>query len=313
MLKRLDNLQMQYLLLASSQKGYKQHQEQGNKAVKALAKMNRLHELPDMSSSSIALSLDHYDQSRIGDSLTLESSDQHQVTMGRSGGQLIHQLGPYTIGTGKTVKSVTKEILDAGMSSKQLAKAMHYHSFEDLKKAYPDMSDYLLGKVRALRHLIEVEKNRGPEVALHTSLEHRKSIHNYGLISSYADDTPLAPQGATTNLKDARKNKRNKKKRKRDVAFDYVPKETQKRSLASLKGFYEKYTEYPVLEDEEAYDLFEAVVQQDLNAEKPSDALINASRDVMRTPLHVWNEWEDDDVEEKKDNEEPMEEEDIDL
>lgn len=283
---------IQHQLFEASAKGYQQHREKARSTIADRAKLNSLTEIQPLSTADMASAMISYEHGSMGDSLKFEKGKGYQVTMNRGGGEIIQQLGPYLPGThGKSVQEILQEILsDTELNTRELAFAIDIRDPKDLEKFVKDkgVSDEFLGKIRALRKLREVEKARGPEVAGATALEHRSAVHGYSHIEEYPARTPLKSSKATTDIREARKRKREEKGTEKEFpeAFDYIPTDIMELAVGSTNRFLEKYMANPQ-PDKEAETLVEAILNADVTKDKPEKDLVDAMEGIMHTPEYA--------------------------
>ena len=214
LLAKLKDPAYQQKLYRGSMEGYSRHRSGGRGDVAKAAPLNRLDLLQPLSTADIAIAQANYAHSRTGESLQLEppGPQSGQVTMTRAGGQEVHQLGPYLPGSKQSVKDIIQLLLKTTkLSSRELAEAINFRNVDDvvklIKRKGGSASTQHVGKIRAMRQLLGIEKDRGPEVALATSLEHRSAARGYRHIEQYPSNTPLGPADATTDIRGARKRK----------------------------------------------------------------------------------------------------------
>jgi hypothetical protein len=290
---KLATTQFQQRLFQASMHGYARHSKKGRAAVAKASRLNALAETQPLSTADMAVAHANYPHTRIGDSLILEPhvAGSQQVTMTRGGGQEIHQLGPYLAsGSRKSVEQIIKEVLrETGLKSRDLAEAINLRRLEDvvewLKQRGASADDKQIGKIRAMRQLLGVEKDRGPEVSLATALEHRSAALGYRHIEEYPRHTPLGPGSATTDIRTARKRKL-EESQATDFPpdFTYIPGYIQKRAVNSITHFVTNFMDDvsgPF--DREAETLVAVMLTEDPK-KAPTEDLYDAVASVLRTP-----------------------------
>jgi hypothetical protein len=295
--------QMAVKLFHASNLGYDKHREQGREGVGVFALHNKLGDAGHLRTSDLARAQAGYQKSKTGDALELERRGKARVTMVRTGGQGIHQLGPYLPGgDSQSVQGLIEAILRTGkVGSRELAAAISMSSVDSVEKFLraKGVPEKYVNKVRAMRHLLAVEKARGPEVATATSLEHRSAMHGFRHIGEYPRHTPLGPPKATTELRGARKRRREEieagePEEVRVEDYSYIPAETRRRGLASITNFVTKFVESPQA-DPEATRFVNAILTEPETSGPPSEEMIEASADVLRTPnYNPWEEFEEE-------------------
>jgi hypothetical protein len=287
LIRRLDLPEIQVKLFAASNEGYQRHLASARPEVAEAARLNALDKVQPLSTADMASAHARYVQSTVGeDSLLLErgKDNSYHVTMGRRGGQDIHQLGPYLPGGLKpSVEQTIERILrETKLTSSELAQAIDIQEPEDLEKFLEgkDATNWHLGKIRAMRHLRGVEMHRGPEAAAGTALEHRSAVHRYSHIANYPRLTPLGPPDATTNLRLARQLHLATRRGGEPETYGYIPQDTRERALGSKTRFLKAFVKNP-RPDKAAEELVAAVLEEDETAGPPSQRLIEAMKGVM--------------------------------
>lgn len=301
---KLEKPGIQKKLYRGSILAYEKHQGKADASIPGFTGLNALTtDYSDpLSTSDLAQALSNYTPGKEGeDALLLEKSEKapkYQVTMARTGGQEVHQLGPYLPSGGKkkSVQEIIAELqTETGLNSQQVGQAIDIKDVPTLLKKFPVLSTKpkALEKIRASRVLLAVEKNRGPEVAFATSLEQRKVRLGYGHVADYPKDTPLGPVSATANLKKARATQL--KSEGKDTGFpddvSYIPKETQERAMKSTTTFIHSFLEKPH-NDPEAMELIEAILAEKEEDGDPSKQLVEALDNVLRTPEQNFSDDE---------------------
>lgn len=305
--RRLGSPAVQDKLFDASRRGYGKHAAKAREGVSGAAALNTLPMFQPLSTHDMAAAQAGYTHQGFGDSLLLEKGveEDYQVTMGRRGGQEIHQLGPYLPNGVKTsIKETISQILATkALTSEELAKAVDIRDPDELAAFLEEKSapEWVLGKIRALRHLRAVEMDRGPETAGATALEHRSAAHLLSHMSAYPELTPLGPPQATVDLKKARKDALAKREAETDAEshdYSYIPTYIRERAVGSTTRMLTGFAADPK-PDVEMDALIGAVLREDETPGEASEALVDALADVMRTPQHSGF---DDDDEERKEN-----------
>jgi len=282
--QRLDLPAFQTKIFQASSQGYGRHLSRAREEVVLMAGSNTLASLQDtvLSTADLAGAQSGYTQG-YGPALLLESGklksgDDYKVTMIRRGGQQIHQAGTYS-----DISAKLREIEATGIPSRALAWAITARS--------PDHSQSILARydaerylrdVRALRNLLEIEKSRGPEVAVAIALEHRLALHSYGHIQDYPRRMALSDKDATKDIR----NKRNKATERQKSEMSYLPKRIRSKALESVNNFVNAYMEDPT-PDAEAQHLVEAILDEPLVGDDPSADFIAAAAATLRTPEYT--------------------------
>jgi hypothetical protein len=292
--EKLESPRIQQKMFRASALGYRANRAKSTETVKQRAELNALTESANpLSTADMAIVQASYRPGAGGEqSLLLEKGPKYQVTMSRSGGQEIHQLGPYLPGIKKSVQEIIEEILkNTKLSSTEQAEAMNIRDPEELAKwvAGKNFSDKYIEKIRAMRHLLAIEKHRGEEISGATSLEHRSAVHGFRDITEYPERTPLGPSQATVELKLARaKRLKSEGKKETDIAsdFSYIPSQTHKRALESTTHFLTSFMQNPK-PDPEAGALVKALLEEQSEPGEPSQQLVDAFEGIVRTPTYT--------------------------
>lgn len=342
--KKLENDNVKNKLFEASERGYTQHREKSRtKEMQTLVKYDGLPKSGYLTTGQLAVYQEEYIRKMVGGSAltlekgslpkkkaekeekekekeekALETETSYHVTMTRRGGQEINQLGPY-LGPTDSVESIQKQLLkETKLKPYQLAIAVQISSPEELlvyleKCGVKDIGGYYFGKIRALRVLMAVEKDRGFEVSAMTSMEMRSSAFGYSHVMDYPTKTPLGPPNATKDIRGARKEHQakrvklepketpektietvgetveapkegKKEKESKPMEYSYIPDYIQTRSMNSLTSFVTSYMETPK-NDPTSEKLIFALLSEPEDKGPASDTLVDVMEEMVSTPM----------------------------
>lgn len=275
-------------IMSASKSAHERVAKMSRNSVPMRAQYNELEQEKPMGIAELLSVQEHYTKERTGDALLLEKGEDYQVTMGRGGGREVHQLGPYQSGSSNSthvsVDEMTQKLMEGGFSSVELAKAVETRDPEQVRGMH-EFKGNEYRDVRALRHLYAIERARGPEVAISTTMMHRMSELAMLHYSDYVKDHPLAPPDATADLRKAR----DKAEANEEEGTGYVPHYIQTRAFQGLEKLAQKSFEKKQDHDPSIGMLLREIHNLGDGEEEKDDRLTESMMVAMLTPPHLWS------------------------